>query len=229
VGPSVPAAPFTIVVVTASSSGRRPLVLALDVDGVLLDPTLGGRGGWSTVVGSHFGVDADRLQAVFFQRSWPDVIVGRRPIEPALADAIEELGWTMTVEDLLTSWFEADFAVDVDVVTAATLWSADGVRLVLMTNQEHRRAHFLEQRLSALLPIDSFVYSAAVGFMKKDPEFFPAAHRQIGIPHDDRHVVFVDDSLENIGAARRHGWTALHFSKDNDWRSEIGAALSHRD
>jgi HAD superfamily hydrolase (TIGR01509 family) len=98
--------------------------------------------------------------------------------------------------------------------------------LVLVTNQEHRRAQFLEQRLSALMPIDTFVYSAAVGYMKKDPEFFPAAHRQIGIPENDRDVVFVDDSPENVEAARRHGWTALRFSKADDWHDEIVAALA---
>jgi putative hydrolase of the HAD superfamily len=178
------------------------------------------------VVGSQFDVDADRLQAVFFHRAWPDVIVGRRRIEPALADAIEELGWAMTVEDLLTAWFEADFTADSDVVDAATAWADDGARLVLMTNQEHRRAQFLKNRLGALMPIDAFVYSAAVGHMKKDPEFYPAAHCQIGIPENDRDVVFVDDSPENVEAARRHGWTALHFSKARDWHGEIGAALS---
>jgi len=72
------------------------VVLALDVDGVLLDPTAGGRGGWSAVVAARYGVDARHLQSIFFARAWADVVVGRTAIEPALAAALEELAWSMT-------------------------------------------------------------------------------------------------------------------------------------
>jgi len=87
----------------------RPLegfVLALDVDGVLLDATGAGPGGWFAFVSERFGVDADLLQSTFFDRAWADVVIGRAPIERALTDAVTELGWTMTVEELLNCWFE---------------------------------------------------------------------------------------------------------------------------
>jgi putative hydrolase of the HAD superfamily len=201
-------------------------VLALDVDGVLLDPGRGGRGGWQEELAARFSVDAGELDPVFFQSAWPEVILGRRPIVPALAQAIEDLGWTMTVEDLLGCWFEADFVVDGDVVEAARTWAADGARLVLVTNQEHRRARFLGDRLGALMPIEGLVYSAAVGVMKSDPAFFPIASDRLGIDGDGTKVVFVDDSADNVEAARRHGGTAVHFRRTSDWRTEVSAALS---
>lgn len=82
------------------NSGKRPqdTVLVLDVDGVLLDPTRAGRGGWQSALGEEHGLDPSLLDEVFFQRSWPDVIVGREPIEPALARALSELGWEIDVE-----------------------------------------------------------------------------------------------------------------------------------
>jgi putative hydrolase of the HAD superfamily len=204
----------------------RGAVLALDVDGVVLDPTLGGGGSWHRVLADRYAVDTDRFRQLFFSRYWPDIVVGRTAVEPALAQVIVELEWTMSVDDLLSCWFEADFAVDDDVVEAAKAWAADGVRLVLVTNQEHRRARFLEERLRALMPIDTVAYSAAVGFMKHDPHFFPAASDLLGIDRRARSVVLVDDDRQNIEAARRYGWSAVHFTKGEGWRREITAALT---
>ena len=201
------------------------VVLALDVDGVILDPTAGGRGGWSAVVAARYGVEADDLQSIFFARAWADVIDGRKAVEPALTAALQELGWSMSAEDLLACWFEADSAVDDEVARAARSWADDGARIVLVTNQEHRRARFLQERLGAPLPISAMAYSAALGYVKTDPAFFPAACRLLAINESD-HVVFVDDSVENVEAARRFGWTAVHFIASGDWRTEIDTALA---
>jgi putative hydrolase of the HAD superfamily len=200
-------------------------VLALDIDGVLLDPGRGGLGPWPRELESRFGVDADRLRAAFFEPAWPDVIVGRRAIEPALAAALDELGWAMTVDQLLACWFEADLVLEPEVVDAATAWAAEGARLVLVTNQEHRRATFLRDRLGALLPISALAYSAALGLLKSDPAFYRAAAQTLGLDDHDT-VVFVDDTLDNVEAARLYGWSAVHFTKNNDWHSQITSAFS---
>jgi putative hydrolase of the HAD superfamily len=198
-------------------------VLALDVDGVLLDPGL--PGSWQSALADRYGVDPSGFDAAFFQARWPRIIVGAIPIEPALAEAIDELGWEMTVDQLLDCWFEADFSVDHDVVQAVRLWTAAGARLALVTNQEHRRAHYLEQRLGALLPVSGMAYSAAVGCTKDRPQFFVEAGDLLGIPRHSRSVVFVDDSPANVETARRHGWFGIHYVKGQPWRSAITEAL----
>jgi putative hydrolase of the HAD superfamily len=200
-------------------------VLALDVDGVLLDPGRGGLGSWQSELESRFGVDADRLRTAFFEPAWPDVIVGRRAIEPALAAALHDLGWAMTVDQLLACWFEADLVVEPEVVAVARAWTAEGARLVLVTNQEQRRATFLSDRLGALLPISGMAYSAALGLLKSDPAFYPAASRTLGLQSDDT-VVFVDDTVDNVEAARPSGWSAVHFTKNSDWAGQITSAFS---
>jgi len=116
--------------------------------------------------------------------------------------------------------------VDEEVAEAVRSWADDGARIVLVTNQEHRRARFLEEHLGASLPISAMAYSAALGYVKAEPAFFPAACRRLGIDENDDTVVFVDDSRENVGAARRFGWTAVPFLRDGDWRAEIDAALT---
>jgi putative hydrolase of the HAD superfamily len=134
------------------------------------------------MLSTRYGVDAGGLDATFFQERWPRIIIGDMAIEPALAGVIDELGWTMTVEQLLDCWFEADYSVDHEVVEAARTWAAAGARLVLATNQEHRRAHYLDQRPRTLLPISGLAYSGALGYMKEHPPFFVKACHLLGYP-----------------------------------------------
>jgi putative hydrolase of the HAD superfamily len=202
------------------------VVLALDIDGVLLDPHRGGRGPWAQALAEDYGVDAARLRPAFFRKGWRDILAGRIDIEVALAAAIEEMGWTLDVREMLQRWFEADFVVDYEVVDAVRGWVADGARLVLVTNQEHQRAAFLRERLGEQLPVSGFAYSAAVGFLKDDPRFYPAASQLLGLPPHDPAVVFVDDSLKNVETARDYGWTGVHFVRHANWREEISSALT---
>ena len=165
----------------ASGAPPRGPILALDVDGVLLDPARAGRGSWQEALREHYGVDPSRLDAVFFQRSWSAVVVGREPVEAALARALAELDWDIDVEALLQTWSATDLEIDHDVVRAVDGWATSGVRLVIVTNQEVRRARFLERVLTGILPIDGMAFSGALGTVKSDPAFYPAAERSLGI------------------------------------------------
>lgn len=209
------------------NSGERPkdTVLVLDVDGVLLDPMRAGKGRWPCALGEGYGLDPSQLDEVFFQRSWSNVIVGREPIEPALERALMELGWEIDVEAVLRCWFEADFEVDHEVVQAVKEWAACGIGVALATNQERRRAGFLERNLGAVVPIQGIAFSGALGVLKSEDAFYPAAEHSLGIDGESQMVVFVDDSLENVEVAERHGWQGIHFRKHLDWRAQIGAAL----
>jgi putative hydrolase of the HAD superfamily len=181
----------------------------------------------------RFGVGADLLDQAYFRRAWPDVIVGRGSIESTLTSAMHDLGWDIDVEDALHCWFEADFVADPDVVGAANGWSRRGIRVVLATNQEIRRARYIESRLAALIPLGGIAFSGDLGLLKDDPAFYAAAERRLGIEPDRTSVVFIDDTDANVVAARRHGWRGLLFSRTSDWRQDaeqlIESALTDRD
>ena len=153
------------------------VVLALDIDGVLLDATRAGKGKWSNELALRFGVDGNALQAAFFRPYWSEVIVGSRPIEPALEAALRDLGWDLGVEEVLACWFEADCVVDHDVVDAAREWAERGATIVLATNQEHRRVEFLRARLRPLIAFDTILYSGELGAQKRHPKFFARGRR----------------------------------------------------
>ena len=194
------------------------LTLALDVDGVLLDPDRGGRGHWSSELAARFGISPEAFRRAFFVAAWDDVVTGRRPIEPALADGLLALGSTASVEQALECWFEADFCLIEPALAFARRVAASGTRVVLVTNQEHRRATFLATRLGAELPLDAVVYSAAVGAQKHEPIFYDVASERLGIVRDRRsEVVFVDDMADNVTQARGSGWTAIQADPDGAW------------
>jgi HAD superfamily hydrolase (TIGR01509 family) len=206
---------------------RAGVLLALDVDGVILDPQRGGRGPWQAAFGERFGVDAGCLDGTLFAGAWNGVITGERDVETALAEALHQLGWDMGVEAALQCWFEEDFVVEPAVLAAATAWSELGIPLALVSNQEPRRARFLQERLGTLLPLSGVAFSGDLGVVKSDPDFYDRAERRLGVVGPGHAVVFLDDTLRNVEAATRHGWKAVHFTKDKHWRREVSAALEH--
>jgi HAD superfamily hydrolase (TIGR01509 family) len=204
---------------------RVQTLLALDVDGVLIDPWRGGRGPWQLAFGERFGVDAADLDETLFATAWSEVIVGRRPVESALAEALHELGWDMGVEAALQCWFEEDFVLEPAVITAAAAWAELGIPLALVSNQERRRARYLEERLAQVLPLSGVAFSGDLALVKTDPDFYNRAERRLGIGGHGGAVVFLDDTPSNVEAALRHGWVGIHFAKDTDWQGGVGAAL----
>jgi len=197
-------------------------VLALDIDGVILRDAPES-GSWSSVFSETFDVDASLLQESFFGPLWPDIVRGRLPIEPALGTAISSLGWGMTVEDALKVWFDADFHPDLDVIEAVEGWASDGVRVLLVSNQEHRRVTYLQERLASLNA--DIAYSADVGYIKSERPFYKAAEKRLGISGTTHNVIFVDDTFENVDVANAHGWNGFHFVRAKSWTVAIEEAL----
>lgn len=54
--------------------------------------------------------------------------------------------------------------------------------------------------------VDTFVFSADLGWIKPDPRIYAEADVLLGTTCDQ--VLFFDDRAENVAAARRHGWDA---------------------
>lgn len=202
------------------------LTLALDVDGVLLDPGRNGDGHWTNELTARFGIERVQLRESFFMNSWDDVVNGRRTVEDGLGEALALIGTTVDVESVLSCWFDADYAPIEEMFDLARRAAAAGCRVVLATNQEHRRADYLQRRIGAAISLERVIYSADVGCQKHDPRFFETASDRLGLNADQRtNVVFVDDVMHNVEVARSAGWRAVHASADQPWRHEVAALL----
>lgn len=198
------------------------LTLALDVDGVLLDSDRDGAGHWSRELRERFGIDPEQLSDTFFAPSWRDVVTGHQPIEPVLARALVDMGSTVDVETVLACWFEADYVPIEPSFDLARRVARSGKRVVLATDQEHRRASHLRQNIGGAIPLAHIFYSADVGYQKRDPRFFEHASAQLDLATSERSgVVFVDDRIANVDVARSCGWHAIHATGDTTWRDEV--------
>jgi FMN phosphatase YigB (HAD superfamily) len=80
-----------------------------------------------------------------------------------------------------------------------------------------------------VVPLDRVIYSADVGYQKRDRRFFEVASEQLGLTVPERpSVVFVDDVMNDVEVARSAGWRAVRASTDQPWHREVGDLLGLR-
>lgn len=85
-----------------------------------------------------------------------------------------------------------------------------GRRLYYLSNMPEPYAGHLEREHDFVACFESGLFSARVGLIKPEPQIFAlAAARFAEAP---AQLVFLDDVLGNVEAARRAGWQALHFA-----------------
>ena len=97
------------------------------------------------------------------------------------------------------------------------------------TNSIHA-AHFEQQILGTLGTTfhESFrqvVYSHRLGERKPNPEAFEQVTQQCGL--DPESVLFIDDTRDNITAARRAGWNAVYHNPEDHTFQELFRRLDY--
>ncbi len=87
---------------------------------------------------------------------------------------------------------------------------AAGRRLSFLSNMPEPYARYLEREHDFLACFRSGVISARVGLIKPEPQIFALAAARFGATAAE--LVLIDDVFDNVQAARRAGWQALHFT-----------------
>lgn len=102
-----------------------------------------------------------------------------------------------------------------DVLSAA---HDRGWSLSMLSNAPHDLAAALSER-PPLACFEHLLFSSRLGLVKPDPAVFHAALDRLGRPPDE--VLFIDDRLANVEAARRVGMGGLHFTSAERLRAEL--------
>ncbi len=79
-----------------------------------------------------------------------------------------------------------------------------------LSNMPRPFADLIEARNAFIAWFHSGVFSAREGVIKPEPAIYELAAARFGARPDE--LVFLDDHLPNVLAARAMGWSALHFS-----------------
>ncbi|MDL2400099.1 HAD family hydrolase [Rhizobium mayense] len=201
-------------------------VLMVDVDGVLVHGRPQDGLHFSTFLEPDLGFSPELLQKEFFKPYWSEIIVGREPMMPRLESVLCRIAPDISVEVLAAYWFKNDSRLDRAFLDALAHYRADGIRILLATNQEHMRAKYLMEELGLRAHVDGIFYSAALGHRKPSEAFYAlASERAEASPSD---IVFIDDVEENIDSARRFGWQAIHWTGEMALHDALAPFVAHK-
>ena len=187
------------------------MILVLDCDGVVQTGPCGG-GRWDKNLKRDLGLDTELLQEKFFRRFWRDLLSGRGELENALEKVWPELSCAASPQEFIRYWFEQDCTLDRHVLERTDALRGAGSPVFLATNQEHRRAKYLWEERSLCNHFDGLIYSAELGNQKPEFSFFELATLRLPA-QDPGDVLFLDDSIAHVEAARAAGWRA-HLYRD---------------
>ncbi|MFL4470428.1 HAD family hydrolase [Tateyamaria armeniaca] len=194
-------------------------VIIWDFDGVLNANVVDGRFVWTDTLWSDWGIDAAALAAHLFHPDRVGLIMrGHLDLRDVLQDWLTKAGHNVQADDFLAYWFAKDALPDAEVVRHL---NRTGLRHVIGTNNEARRAIYIEREMGFAGLVENVFASGRIGHAKPDPEFFAQIEAWSGAPQDTH--VLIDDIKRNVDAARARGWLGFHFT--NETRDDLGAFL----
>jgi len=71
---------------------------------------------------------------------------------------------------------------------------------------------------------DEIIISAEVGLVKPDPRIYQLTQASLEIAPEE--ILFIDDFIENVDAARAQGWQAIHFRNSRQAFEDINARIA---
>lgn len=184
--------------------------LMVDVDGVLVDGRPEDGRHWHTSIEADLGFTSDALHEHFFAPCWENIVLGRAGLMEHLAAALRKIAPHVSPAELVSYWFERDSRLVSPLLAELSLVRSAGTRVYLATNQEHLRAAWLMENLGLAEHVDGIFYSARLGARKPEMEFFARVQAAVGLRGEE--MLLVDDSRQNVEAARKAGWQALHWT-----------------
>ena len=190
-----------------------------DFDGVLNRNIRQGYFVWLDRLQAELGLDPKAFnQHVFAPDRIRDVVRGQRDLLKVVADWLTGQGAVVGAEAFLDYWFTCDARPDPEV--GALLDACTG-RKVIGTNNEARRAAYIEGAMGFGARVERVFASGRMGVAKPEDGFFEAIEEWAGVAPG--RILLIDDSAANIAAAHRRGWNGFHFTDET--RHRLGGLL----
>lgn len=125
------------------------------------------------------------------------------------------------VQDLQDRFWGGD-SLDEDLIAWIRTLKPDYVTALLSNNWSDLRPALADQWQIADL-FAEIVISAEVGLTKPDEGIYRLTQAKLGLPPE--HILFIDDFMENVQAAREAGWQAIQFQSSQQTIAAIKALL----
>jgi len=187
-------------------------VIAWDFDGVLTRNIVDGRFIWADDFEADTGQSREVFEDFIFGRDLDAILTGRQDLRDRVDAWAKMVGYAPGPDALLDYWFKKDAALDPMTLGLMDRVARKGLRQVLTTNNENRRATYIENHLGFGNRVEHIFASGRMGVAKPDTEYFRTVSAALKVDPDQ--ILFIDDLAENIIAARAFGWQTMHFTDE---------------
>jgi putative hydrolase of the HAD superfamily len=168
----------------------------------------------------ELGLAPDTINTIMFDsEAWQEALLGRKTTEQFWYAIGPELGLNSPEEiDAFRRRYRADEAVNEEVLTLIRRLHGH-CRLAVLSNSPPGLSQWLAEW--HILDLFEVVFcSGNEGIAKPDPESFELTLERLGVLPQD--AVFIDDSMENVQAARQLGLHGVLFTS----AKELGNVLA---
>lgn len=197
----------------------RPELIVWDFDGVLNRNVVDGRFVWADNLEADLGLDQQSLQDFIFRSGRiRDVIRGAEDLRDVVAEWLTSEGAGITPDEMLDYWFAKDALPDAEVLGWMSQLPA---RHVIGTNNEDRRATYIEGPMGFAGRVEKVFASGRLGMAKPDAGFFAVIEDWAHVAPD--RILLVDDNKPNVEAAQARGWAGFYFTDAT--RADLPALL----
>jgi putative hydrolase of the HAD superfamily len=187
-------------------------VIAWDFDGVLNRNVVDGRFLWADTFEADLGQSHESFQRHVFGGDFDDVITGRVDLRDRVASWTKTVGFADGPDALLAYWFAKDSLPDPAMLGLMQTLSQQGIRQVIATNNESRRARYIEDEMGYGARVEHVFASGRIGLRKPDPAYFRHVSDCLSVAPG--RILLVDDVEENTRQARASGWKSFLFNAD---------------
>ena len=188
-----------------------------DADGVLQQVPAS----WFDLLGEAVGTEQALALLDLLLPQMESAISGRQGMTALLPRFLEERGLSEHLDQVSDVWGTIDPLEGAREIVRSL--RANGVGCHLATNQDDLRTSYMRSRMGYDDLLDRCFYSCEVGAAKPDERFFRHVAGELGL--DLEEIAFVDDTMENVEAARALGVRAILWH-DRDGVDALRAALA---
>lgn len=187
--------------------------ILFDADGVLVHGDM-----FSLVLEDRYGISHETTQP-FYQGIFNDSLVGKADLREIIEPYLKEWGWPKTIDEYLEEWFSYEHVLDEEIIACIQKLRAKGIGCYVATNQEKYRAQYMIDRMGFKDSFDKLYASAHLGILKPALEYYDRVVKDIGAKKDE--VLFWDDRMENVVAAKKFGIHAEFFDSFKTFKQKM--------
>ena len=198
--------------------GMSIRTVIFDADGVVVSP------GQRSI--RYFEVEHGITQDMardFFAGVYRDCLIGRADLREELEPFLPAWGWRGSVDDFVSTWFEVESFVDSRLVDTIRDLRQCGMTCCLASNQERQRAEYMVAEMGFGDLFDRLFFSCDLGCMKPDHAFFESITDSLHTA--GQGLLFWDDTLKHVKAARECGWHAEVYTGFEDFEAKLDSYL----